>query len=170
MTSEMADSQRATLLHIQLVAECIGSCIRELSKRQASHDASKLVSPEAEIYAEWTPKLSASIYGSPEYHGMLAQMRPALKHHYANNRHHPEFWVGGIKEMNLCDLLEMICDWCAAASRHTTGDPRKSVEINQQRFGYSDDLRQILLNTVVFLQGSLTVPAFPKPEIPNAAS
>lgn len=54
----------------------------------------------------------------------------------------------GIRGMNLLDLLEMFCDWTAATKRHADGDIRKSIKLNQKRFGYSDDLKQILLNTV----------------------
>jgi hypothetical protein len=50
--------------------------------------------------------------------------------------------------MNLIDLVEMLCDWYAASKRHNDGDIMKSIEINQKRFGFSDDLRQILENTV----------------------
>lgn len=53
-----------------------------------------------------------------------------------------------IRQMNLVSLLEMLCDWVAATHRHATGDIRKSIEINQRRFGYSDELKQILLNTL----------------------
>ena len=55
--------------------------------------------------------------------------------------------------MNLVDLLEMACDWMAAAERHADGDVLKSIEINQKRFGYSDELKRILLNTVGIFRG-----------------
>ena len=47
----------------------------------------------------------------------------------------------------------MICDWKASSERHENGDIYKSIEINQKRFGYSDDLKSILKNTVDFLMG-----------------
>jgi hypothetical protein len=50
--------------------------------------------------------------------------------------------------MTLIDLCEMIADWKAATLRHNDGDILKSIEINQSRFGYSDEVKQILLNTV----------------------
>ena len=75
-------------------------------------------------------------------------MKPALEHHYKENRHHPEHFENGIKGMTLIDLVEMISDWKAASERHNNGDIIKSIEINQKRFGYSDDIKQILLNTV----------------------
>jgi hypothetical protein len=54
--------------------------------------------------------------------------------------------------MNLVDLLEMVCDWKAATLRHANGDIEKSLEINQKRFGYSDELKAILRNTVKLLE------------------
>ncbi len=72
-------------------------------------------------------------------------MGKGLEHHYGNNSHHPEFYENGIKGMNLIDLVEMLCDWKAATLRHINGDLLKSIEQNQKRFNYSDELKQILL-------------------------
>ena len=36
----------------------------------------------------------------------------------------------------------------AAVKRHEDGDILLSIELNQRRFGYSDELKQILINTV----------------------
>lgn len=85
-------------------------------------------------------------------------MAKGLEHHYVNNRHHPEYFksdipeASGIKNMNLVDLVEMFCDWKAATLRHKDGDIIKSIEQNQVRFGYSDDLKAIFLNTAKLLE------------------
>lgn len=160
------DSRVDTFKHIQQVQHFLGRMIRQLIRRQELHDQSKLVSPEVETFDEFTPKLADSTYGSEEYKRFLAAMQPALHHHYANNRHHPEFFAfegatlypddvangQAVRRMNLLDLLEMVCDWKAASQRHHDGDVRRSIEINQKRFGYSDELKQILLNTVATLE------------------
>jgi hypothetical protein len=52
-----------------------------------------------------------------------------------------------INGMDLLDIVEMLCDWKAATLRHADGDLRKSIEINQDRFGYSDQMKNILNNT-----------------------
>jgi hypothetical protein len=57
----------------------------------------------------------------------------------------------GIRGMSLLGLLECLLDWKAATLRHADGDLLRSIEINQKRFGYSDELKQILLNTVAEL-------------------
>lgn len=142
------NQEAETRKHIKMVSDCLGAAIRDLTLRQEQHDATKLESPEREIYEEWTPKLAGCEYGSTEYRDMLSKMKPALDHHYSNNRHHPEHWPNGIAGMTLIDLVEMLCDWQAASRRHATGDVRRSIDINQKRFGYSDEIKQVLLNTV----------------------
>lgn len=141
------DSTNATLEHIGVVRKLMGEAIDDLNRRSCAHDASKLQSPEKEIFDEFTPKLQGSTYGSEEYKEFLKGMKPALDHHYAHNSHHPEHYENGIRGMSLLDLVEMICDWKAATMRHADGDLLRSIEINQKRFGYSDELKGILLNT-----------------------
>ena len=53
--------------------------------------------------------------------------------------------------MNLMQLIEMMCDWYASSQRHKNGDIFKSIEQNQQRFGYSDEVKTILKNTAKWL-------------------
>ena len=139
------DSRPDTCAHIQTVQDLVFEVVQNLVQRAQVHDRSKLASPEVEIFDEFTPKLKDSTYGSDEYKGFLAAMKPALDHHYAQNTHHPEHFPNGINGMSLLDITEMLCDWKAATMRHADGDLRKSIEINQKRFGYSDELKQILL-------------------------
>lgn len=191
------DSRIETYKHIQTVQRIMGGLVADLQRRALVHDQSKLASPEVEAFDEYTPKLATCTYGSNEYKGYLAAIKPALDHHYAVNSHHPEYypwhcpvcskqlgaseWEAapqgpnesgarycprccangmlyeselmhkpelGISGMSLLDLVEMLCDWKAATLRHNDGDIRKSIEINQKRFGYSDELKRILLNTL----------------------
>lgn len=148
-----------TRKHQQQVAALLIRSAQNLLHRAIMHDASKLVSPEREIFIEFTPKLHDLTYGSDEYKACLAQMKPALDHHYAVNSHHPEcnlingfnnagFEVDG---MNLFDLMEMICDWLAATLRHADGSIGKSIDLNQERFHMTDQVTQILRQTVGLL-------------------
>ena len=59
-----------------------------------------------------------------------------------------EYRRSELSNMDLVDLIEMICDWKAATLRHNDGDILKSIELNQKRFGYGDELKQIFINTV----------------------
>jgi hypothetical protein len=144
----MSESKFKTMRHIETVRNYIGEIISELIYRQEQHDQSKLQQPEVDIFEVYTPKLRDCVYGSDEYKQYLTEMKPAIDHHNICNRHHPEHYDNGIQGMNLVDLIEMLCDWKAATLRHNTGDIFKSLEINQKRFGFSDELKRILKNTV----------------------
>ena len=63
------------------------------------HDASKFSEEEFEPYAQ---KWFNNSGKTPEY-------EEAWKHHWMNNEHHPEFWLG--EDMPYIYILEMLCDW-----------------------------------------------------------
>jgi uncharacterized protein DUF5662 len=147
----MEDSAPATWEHIHQVQTLLLHAVVDLQRRVLEHDQSKLATPEKEAFDEFVPKLKGLTYGSPEYHDCLKQMKPAIDHHNSLNSHHPEHFPDGIRGMTLLDLLEMICDWKAATLRHADGDIRRSIEINQEHFGYSDDVKSLLRNTAEWL-------------------
>ncbi len=141
------DSKMDTLNHIERVRELLYEACSNFERRAYVHDDSKLVEPEKSAFDIATPKLKELEYGSDEYKASLAELGSALHHHYQENSHHPEHYPDGIRGMSLFDVIEMLLDWKAATERHTTGDILKSIEQNQQRFGYSDDIKAIFLNT-----------------------
>jgi hypothetical protein len=159
------DSRVDTYDHIGKVRFYMGRAIRDLQDRADDHDQSKLRSPEKEMFDEFTPKLAELEYGSPEYKAATQAMGSALEHHYAHNSHHPEHYEDGVRGMTLLDLLEMLCDWKAASERVKSVRPpmpaapgrpeapqydsniERSIVLNQTRFGYSDEVCQILRNT-----------------------
>ena len=136
-----------TLQHIARVNELLTFCAKDLLRRGKEHDESKLHSPEKELFDEMTP-LKHLEYGSDEYKEALEKLKPALDHHYLMNDHHPEYFENGMEDMNLLQLIELCVDWKASSERHTTGDIEKSMKINKERFGISDQLEKILLNTL----------------------
>lgn len=142
------DSRPDTWAHIHEVQSQMEQVVNDLSHRALVHDQSKLVEPELSIFDVFTPRLKTTTYMSPEYKRDMEEMRVALDHHYAVNSHHPQHYPDGIRGMSLLDLIEMVCDWIAACKRHDDGNIYKSIEDNQERFGYSDELKGILLNTV----------------------
>ena len=172
-----AEQMRLTLEHVRLVGAYLQHCASDLDLRAIEHDKSKFGSEEWPGFLEMTEKLKGCTYGSPEYQEYLKQLQPTLEHHYAANRHHPEHFLyyecngcftrytkcpnscercgytqfttrPDVSRMSLLDLIEMVCDWLAATQRHDDGDIWKSIEINQKRFEYSDELKEILKNTV----------------------
>ena len=151
LTLEQKATNHDTWKHIHRVRELLNECIVELLSRGQEHDLSKLGYPEVDLFTEYTDKLAATTYGSDEYNDFKASMRPALDHHYAKNRHHPEHFKNGVEDMNLIDILEMLMDWKASSERHHNGNIRKSIEINGNRFGLSPQLINLMENTVDFL-------------------
>jgi hypothetical protein len=143
----MSDSTLATLQHSRRVDELLLQLISGVQERVTQHDLSKMYDPEKAIFDEYTPKLKNTTYGSDEYKQYLAEMQVALDHHYAVNRHHPEYFPNGVNGMNLVDLVEMLCDWKAATERHDDGDLETSLEIQRNRFNLTDQLVNILRNT-----------------------
>lgn len=141
------DSEADTLKHIKRVNELLLFACQDLLKRAMQHDDSKLKSPEKQKFDEMTPKLKGLTYGSDEYKKSLDELGIALKHHYANNSHHPEFYENGINDMDLLDLLEMFFDWCAATERHENGNIYTSINQNKERFKMSEQLQEVFRNT-----------------------
>lgn len=162
MSEAPYDSRPETLAHIGKVSENLRQVRENLLQRAEEHDQSKLVSPEVEAFDKATPLLQHLEYGSPEYKQSLADLGPALEHHFQHNSHHPEHAEQGIAGMSLLDLIEMLCDWKAASERTRKPTPaapgrpgapaydsdfERSLALNQERFGFTDELLAILTNT-----------------------
>lgn len=142
---ERYDCTVDVLTHKQMVEYWMRNFWRELQARSSVHDNSKLQEPEKSIFDLYTWRLKNTIFGSPEYQAQLVGMGEGLKHHYANNSHHPEHFENGIAGMSLPDLVEMFCDWQAAAERH--GKPI-DLDYLTHRFKIEPQLAQIILNTI----------------------
>lgn len=137
-----------TVKHIRKVQSCINIILLELIRRAEEHDETKLESPEVEGFTEVTHKLAGCKYDSDEYKEFLKMLKPTLDHHYSRNRHHPEHHKDGINDMNIIDVVEMLCDWKAATLRNQNGNLKKSIESNQDRFSISPQLAKILENSI----------------------
>jgi len=145
-------TRKETQEHINNVRMFLEKIIQEITLRAKNHDNSKLEEPEFSTFVEYTPKLKNSTYGSNEYKRFLKGMKPALKHHYSHNRHHPEFFINGIDGMNFVDLIELFADWKSASLRHNNGDINKSIEINKDRFNIAPQLANIFKNSIKLLK------------------
>lgn len=157
MTGEDAPYVTATTAHIEQVRLLCEVAARDLSTRGQTHDASKFLPVERDIFEANTHRRDSVAFGSSAYYAHLARVKPALDHHYAVNRHHPEHFEDGIQGMNLLDLLEMTCDWMAVTLTDTNdlSPVYRSIDVNQDRFGYSDELSTMLKQTVVALRDRL---------------
>lgn len=131
--------------HIKAVAKNIENFVAYLEVRAIYHDASKFDEAEYKVRDRWIPVLRKTEYGSPEYDYVLLNMGDAIEHHHARNSHHPEHYKDGVAGMDLFDLVEMFCDWKAAAERD--GD-KFNPEPALRRYKVEPQLAQIIRNTV----------------------
>jgi hypothetical protein len=144
------DSTAETQEHIGKVQARLQEMISALTIRAAHHDRSKFQEPEKSTLDAKAGALAKLRYGTPEYAAAMAavDMQPFLEHHYAHNDHHPQHYTNGVDGMSLLAILEMCADWKAAGERVKEGSMAQSLEVNRDRFGLSDQLYAILVNTV----------------------
>lgn len=137
-TFQQVLSQNQEPLHTSFLA---------LSNRAISHDQSKFSSIEVSLFTEYTPKLKAVEFGSAEYASFLDELKPALVSHYANNRHHPEFYDKDLSKMSLFDCIEMCCDWAASGLRTKNGSFEQSIAHTKKRFMFGEAFEELMVNT-----------------------
>ena len=143
------DSTGDSLLHIRRVQQLLNGAARELMRRGEIHDESALGPVEKPALDKRASSLRALVYGSDEYKASLADLGPALAHHYSRNTHHPEHYPNGIAGMDLFDVVEMLLDWKAASERAVHGDVVRSIDLGIDRFGIEPQLAAILRNTAL---------------------
>jgi hypothetical protein len=100
------------------------------------HDESKYSEEEFEPYAQ---RWFGDKEKTPEY-------EDAWVHHYMNNEHHPEFWLG--EDMPYIYILEMICDWgsfsIASGDFKELSDFYYTKAINDPKKNLSDNTKTII--------------------------
>ena len=132
-----------TLEHIRDVSTNVSIILKELVMRGCFHDRSKTENPERDMFARYRHAMEGLEYGTPEYDKLKQAMNEDyLYKHYEQNKHHPEYYEGGIRDMDLVDIVEMLCDWISASSNNV------DLDKNQEKFKYSDDLKNIFQNTI----------------------
>lgn len=119
----------------------------DLAWRALIHDLSKYRWDEAKAFASTSDRLRHTKYGTDEYRALLRVIKPAIDAHYRRNRHHPEHWPNGFRDMNEADVIEMVADWGAAIRRGKEGDLDKSIVQNGERFGYERETEKFLRST-----------------------
>lgn len=149
--NESGDTQEAEMgikKHQARVKELIDAIIEELQQRAATHDDSKFDDEERDTYLNLIPKIYGEAETTDEERAELKiAAQPAIDHHYAVNRHHPEFHEAGVDGMTLVDLIEMVCDWKAASERGGN-NLMANMDNNQNRFRLTGQLRSVIENTI----------------------
>lgn len=137
--------------HKQRVAKYLLFIANALAERAAIHDNSKFTEEEFKTYEAAFSEFKTCAYGTEEYREVVEKIKPAIKHHYQANDHHPEHFQNGINDMDLVQIVEMVCDWMAASERSQT-DIFKGLEINQERFGIDSQLMGVISHTIAELK------------------
>lgn len=149
-----------TRKHQQMVAERMIKAAKKLLDRAIKHDASKLEESERSAYIEPVYELNTVKvpYGSERYKELVAQMGDGWKHHEAVNDHHIGYFVpyasqtlnDPIRCLDMFVLIEMCCDWIAAASRRGN-DPGLAMEEMTKKYPMDEQLQQVIRNTLAML-------------------
>lgn len=137
------------IAHISTVQASMERIIQRLRYRAEYHDASKLKEPEYSVFKLFSARLKDTKFGTQKYYDTLnePEFQEALNHHYKHNSHHPQHNDLGLDGMSLIDITEMLCDWYSASGAQGNSI-LQSLKIQKERFGMSDQLYNILVNTV----------------------
>lgn len=146
METSNSSTSSYTLEHINRVKSKMEFFASVLAARGANHDNSKLTEPE---YSGWLamdqePRYP---YGSKKYYDKMRRYKEVLEHHYSINSHHPEHFEDPSIQMDLVDLIEMLCDWFSYSNDISWLEGYDTINSQCTRFGLNDTIRHLLLNT-----------------------
>lgn len=105
------------------------------------HDDSKFSEEEFEPYAQkW--------FGNGK---KTLEYEEAWKHHWTNNEHHPEFWLG--EDMPYIYILEMLCDWGSFSMKSGNLKELSEFYYNEAK---DDEEKNLSDNTKIIIEEILT--------------
>ncbi len=125
------------LRHIMTVQSLLRHLSRRLLERADKHDLSKLAPDELGGMIEIDAIADQYGLNSPEYKESLSG--GAIQLHYKRHSHHPEHHPNGVEDMNIFDLIEMVCDWKAANVLRGHPEWYASVEMMAKRLDLSSE-------------------------------
>lgn len=144
----MNDTETYIRSHIERVRKKLNVLIDILTKRAINHDKSKLEEPELSLWKKMDQEPRYP-YGSEEYKDKVRRYSDLFNMHYEKNPHHPEHFPNGIQDMTLIDLMEMMCDWISYKDYIRVTEAINIVDKQSNRFGYSDEIKNVLINTIL---------------------
>lgn len=148
------ESAKNTILSIYKHKESVYNKIiflaKELISRAKKHDNSKLMSPELD-YLIAMDKEGKQPYGSNEYFKKMEKWKCFFDAHYnnENNKHHPDHFPNGVDDMTIIDLCEFMIDVVSYFDDLDVKDAINTIDKQQERFGFSDQIAFILKNTLI---------------------
>ena len=135
MTDEQELRERV-FKHKEVLTRLIDTIAADLRSRAAQHDLSKLQEPEFSGFAKVQKIARDYPMDSKEYQESVMKA-PCIQHHITTNRHHPEFHED-LEDMNLGDMIEMVCDWLAAMKVYGNMNLVDSLKFLREKHGFSD--------------------------------
>lgn len=118
-----------------------------LLQRANIHDNSKLVGPELELLSSLSEDKAG--FTDPSIQ-LTSQQKKIIEYHWANNRHHPEYFKD-VSEMSELDILEMVCDWYARSEQYATDFLSFVVSRQENRFHFPAEMFEKIYNYCVIL-------------------
>jgi len=143
----MCDTELYIRNHIKRVQNKLSKLVAALLIRMREHDKSKLEEPEFSLWKKMDEEPRYP-YGTRKYNKKIKRYRELFEMHYKENPHHPEHFPNGISDMTLIDLMEMLCDWISYKDNIRVSEAIEMVEKQSKRFGYSDEIKNMLINTL----------------------
>ena len=140
------------LKHRAEVAMYIERVCGILKERATVHDLTKLSDPEFSIFVSTRERFKKVNYGTKEYEALTEEAKEAVDHHYRHNRHHTAYHKNGINDMNLIDLIEMVCDWLSAQNRSPDKTIWDTLDYAQRKYKIDKQLLSIMANTLRLLE------------------
>lgn len=133
--------------HINRVQKWINKFTAVLFNRGIVHDKSKLREPEFSMWKKMDEEPRYK-YGTKEYNEKINRYKEVFDLHYRQNRHHPEHWSGFYSEMDLIDVIEMLCDWLGYKDDITIKEAEELVNMQCKRYEFNSTFQSLLYNTL----------------------
>lgn len=155
MKTEDAIKAVTTIMrHRDLLRKNMGDIAHILEDRALLHDLSKLQEDEIDGFIRINKAAREHPYGSEEYQRSAdSEKQPGgcIHAHFSRNSHHPEYHEHD-QCMGFLDIIEMVCDWKAAADGYGTMTLRESLPIHEKRFNFHEGQWWLIQQVVDFLE------------------
>jgi len=140
-----------TIMHISEVKENLSEIRSVLEQRGNAHDRSKFTDIEFDAFVSTRPEFEKANFGTPEYKKCTDDIKPAIDHHYSENRHHVKFFKNGFEDMNLIDIIEMLADWKAASRRSPDLTFEDSLPEAFEKYSIPETMQKHIISTLTYL-------------------
>jgi hypothetical protein len=137
--------------HLTFLKQGLMRIRHDLEQRGLMHDESKFSTNEFPGFTRINATAREHPYGSKEYKDSLSAERATIDHHTSHNSHHPEFFDKP-SDMGWLDIIEMVCDWSAANRAYGNTSWTKSLEINKNRFNFTEQQWWLIEQVARFLE------------------